>query len=239
VLVINNTAREMFFGNRDPLGQRIAFWGTARTIVGVVADEKIHGLEDESPPATYVPYGQRPLADVLLVRTSGDPSNAAADIRAMVREIDPALALFGVEPLDDTVSESLRARQFAALLLGAFALLTLVLAALGLYGMLSHGVAQRSGEIGIRLALGAQPSSVRRLIIGQGLVLVTVGLTAGIGGALLLGRLLTALLFGTAPTDIVTFVATSVVLLLTAVLASYLPARRASRVAPASALRAS
>jgi putative ABC transport system permease protein len=237
VVAINETARRMFFAKQDPIGQQIAFWGTRRTVVGVVANEKIHGFEKATPPAAYVPFNQAPFGGTLLVRVDGDPAAAAASIRAVFRDLDPALAVFGVEPLRQTVAESMAERRFTMLLLGSFAALTLLLSALGIYGVLSYGVTQRTSEIGVRMALGAQPGSVLRLIIGQGVTLVAAGLAVGIVGALLLTRLLATLLFGITPTDPLTFAAAPLVLILTAIVASYLPARRAARVDPVVALR--
>jgi len=238
VAVINETARRMFFTNRDPIGQQVEFWGTPRTIVGIVANEKIHGLADATPPALYVPLDQGPIGGTLLVHVTGDMRTATSAIRSIFREIDPALAVFGVEPLRQTVAESLAERRFTMLLLGSLAALALLLAALGVYGVLSYGVAQRTGDIGIRMALGAEPGSVLRLIIVEGLVLIGAGLGAGTLGAALLTRLLRTLLYGVTPTDPLTFAAAVVVLTLTAVAASYLPARRASKLDPIAALRA-
>lgn len=237
VVLINQTARQLFFPKQDPIGQQLAIWGIRRTIVGVVANEKIHGLEKTAPPAAYVAFNQVPVAGTLLVRVDGDPTAVAPGIRAIFRDIDPALAVFGVEPLRQTVAESLGERRFTMLLLGSFAALTLLLAALGVYGVLSYGVAQRTNEIGVRIALGAQPANVLRLVIGQGLTLVVAGLAVGIAGAFALTRLLSTLLFGITPTDPLTFAAAPLVLVLTALAASYLPARRAAKVDPVVALR--
>jgi ABC-type antimicrobial peptide transport system permease subunit len=145
--------------------------------------------------------------------------------------------VFGVEPLEETLSSSLAERRFTMLLLGSFAGLTLFLAAVGVYGVLSHGVVQRTREIGLRLALGAQRSSVLRLVIGQALVSVAAGLVVGVAGALVVTRWLGTLLYGITPTDPLTFITAAAVLVLVALAASYLPARRASRVDPAVALR--
>jgi len=238
VILINESARRMFFPKHDPIGQQIAFWGTRRTIVGVVGNEKIHGLEKATPPAAYVPFNQAPFGGTLLVRVAGDPIAVAPAIRQIFRDIDPALPVFGIEPLRETVAASMAERRFTMLLLGAFAALTLLLAALGVYGVLSYGVTQRTTEIGVRMALGARPGSVLRLVIGQGLMLVVGGVAVGIAGALVLTRLLSTLLFGIRPTDPLAFAAAPILLILTAIVASYLPARRASRVDPGVALRA-
>lgn len=237
VLLINQTARRLFFPTRDPLGQQIAFWGTPRTIVGVVADEKMHGLAQATPPAAYAPVGQLPLADTLLVRTTGDPAAFAPQVRGVIREIDPGLAVFGVEPLRQTVSASLTQERFTTTLLGLFAALTLGLASLGVYGVLSHGVAQRTREIGLRLVLGAHPSGVVRLVMREGLVLAVAGMAVGLAGALLLGNAIEVLLFGVGATDVVTLTLSPLVIGTSALAAAYVPARRAARVQPAVALR--
>jgi putative ABC transport system permease protein len=238
VLIINATARRMFFPRQDPLGQQIAFWGTRRTIVGVVADEKIHGVAQATPPVAYAPLGQLPLADTLLVRVKGEPEAVASDVRQVFRDADPGLAIFGLEPLHHTLTTSLSRERFTMLLLGLFAGLTLLLATLGVYGVLSYGVSQRTTEIGIRLALGARPGSIVRMIMQQGVGLLIVGLSVGGAGALLLGRLIAALLFGVTTHDMWTFSAAVSVMSVAALVAAYLPARRAARLAPALALSA-
>lgn len=240
VLLVNEAAARRFFPDRDPIGARIAFWGAARTIVGVVANEKFHGLSEAPPLAVYLPLAQAPSATgagVLLVRTSGDPAAFASAARAAIREIDPALAVFGVEPLDRTLAQSLSQRRFTMLLVGLFASVALALAVVGVHGVLSYGVTERTREIGIRMALGAHPARVLGLVVGQGLVLVLAGLAIGLAGAFALTRLLASLLFGVTPTDPATFAAVAGVLALVALAASYLPARRASRVDPLLALR--
>jgi putative ABC transport system permease protein len=237
VLIINETARRLFFPTQHPLGQRIAFWGTPRTIVGVVAAEGIHGLAQAAPPAAYAPLGQLPLADTLLVRTKGDPASFETPVRDVIREIDPGLAVFGVEPLRQTVSASLAQQRFTTTLLGLFAALTLGLASLGVYGVLSHGVAQRTREIGLRLALGARPSSVVRLIMREGLLLAVAGMVVGLAGALLLGSAIRVLLFGVGATDLVTLTLAPLVIGVSALAAAYIPARRAGRLQPTVALR--
>lgn len=237
VLLINDTARRQFFSEDDPLGRQIAFRGTRRTIVGVVADEKIHGLATATPPVAYASVGQLPIADTLLVRVNGDPMGVAAQVRALVRDIDQGLAIFGVEPLGQTLAASLSRERFTTTLLGLFAALTLLLACMGVYGVLSHGVAQRTTEMGLRLALGAQPSGVVRLVMRQGFALVAAGLVVGLAGALLLGRLISPLLFGVTTTDPLTLIVAPLIMCAAALLAAWLPARRAARVDPAVALR--
>jgi putative ABC transport system permease protein len=241
VALINEAAAHRFFPTADPIGARIAFWGAARTIVGVVANEKFHGLAEAPPLAAYVPLAQAPSANgagVLLLRTDGDPAALASAARAAIRDVDPALAVFAVEPLVDTVARSVGERRFTMLLLGLFAAIALALAAIGVHGVLSYGVAQRTREIGIRMALGARPARVLRLVVGEGVLLATAGIAVGLAGALALTRLLANLLFGVTPTDPATLAAAVLLLASIAAVASYLPARRALRVDPAVALRA-
>ncbi len=240
VAVLNEAAVRRFFGDRDPLGARIRFWGTTRTIVGVVADEKFHGLTEASPIAAYTPLAQTPSANgtgVLLVRTAGDPLSVAADVRAAIRGVDPGLAIFGVEPFRVTVGRSTAQRRFTMSLMIAFAALALVLASLGVYGVLNYGVTQRRREIGIRMALGAQPAALLAAFMREGMIMTAAGVLVGLAGAIALTRLFSTLLFDVAPTDTATFVAVAGVLAVVAAAASLAPARRAARVDPLAVLR--
>jgi putative ABC transport system permease protein len=240
VVLINEAAARRFFGERDPLGVQLRLFGTPRTIVGVVANERSRGLSEEAPLATYLPLAQAPSVDgagTLLARTAGDPVALAGPVRNVIRERDPALAVFAVEPLGRTLSRSVAERRFAMLLVGLFAALALALGAIGVHGVLSYDVARRVREIGIRMALGAERGSVLRLIVGQALVLVAIGVLAGGAGAFLLTRTLSTLLFGVTPHDPATFAAAAAVLALVALLAAALPAWRAARIDPATALR--
>jgi putative ABC transport system permease protein len=237
VAVINEATAQKFFQNRDPIGAQIGFWGTARTIVGVVGNERFHGLAEAPPIAVYTPLTQTPAHSGVLLIKASNPAALTAAARSTIREVDPALAVFAVEPLNETVRRSVSQRRFTMLILGIFAALALTLAAVGVHGVLSYGVLQRTREIGIRMALGARPGSVLRLIVGQGVVLAAIGVALGIAGALALTRVLTTLLFGVTPTDSSTLALVVLILIGSAVLASYLPARRAMRVDPSVALR--
>jgi predicted permease len=241
VVLINEATVARFFKGREPLGARIGFWGTARTIVGVVANEKFQGVAAASPIAVYAPLAQAPSANgsgVLLLKVRGDLSSAAAAARRAVAEVDPDVAVFGVEPLQNTMTRSISRQRFTMLLLGLFAALALLLAAIGIHGVLTYGLAQRAREIAIRLALGERPAHVRQLVIREALLLGVAGLGAGLLGAYALTRSLEALLFGLTPTDPATFATVPLILLLVALAASYVPARRATRIEPAAALKA-
>jgi putative ABC transport system permease protein len=241
VLLVNQAAAARFFPGRDPIGHKIAFWGAQRTIVGVVADEKFQGLEASEPLAVYVPLAQAPSANgagVLLVRTEGDPLALSANVRSAFRELDPALAIFGVEPLQDTVLRSVSKRRLTLLLVCLFAAVALVLAVVGMHGVLSYEISRQTREIGIRIALGAQRADVLRHVVVKALVLALMGALIGAGAAGALTRLLTSLLFGITPGDPATFATVGIVMMAAALLASYIPARRAAKVDPLVALRA-
>jgi putative ABC transport system permease protein len=239
VALINQAAAERFFPDRDPIGARIRFWGTSRTIVGVVTNERFQGLTAAAPIAAYTPLSQTPSATgTLLLRTRMEPASLATSAERVIHDIDPGLAVFAVEPLDRTISRSVSQRRFTAFLLGAFAALAVILAAIGVHGLLSYNVAQRRQEIGIRIALGAGRGAVLGLIVREGVGIIFAGLIGGLAGALVLTRLLQALLFGVSPTDPLTFVVVAAVLAAVALMATLLPARRAARVDPLPALRA-
>ena len=241
VLLVNEAAAERFFAGTGPLGARVRFWGAERTVVGVVANERIHGLVEAAPPCVYLPLSQAPSfngAGVLLLRTPGDPLALASSVRAMVRGVDPQLAVFGVEPLAETLSRSVSTRRFTMLVVGLFAFLALALAAIGIHGVLSYAVALRTREIGLRMAHGADAATVVRLVLGEGVALALAGLALGLAGALALTRLLATMLFGVSPTDPATFAGIALILVLVAVAASGIPAWRATRIDPVEALRA-
>jgi putative ABC transport system permease protein len=246
VLLMNEAAARRFFDRREPLGAHVAFWGVKRTIVGIVANERFQGLAENPPLAVYLPIAQAPPiggAEVLLVRTAGSASREgtnelAAAIRMAVREQDSALAVFGLETLQQTVRRTTSDRRFATVLIGLFAFVALGLATIGVHGVLSYSVVQRTREIGIRMALGAPADTVRRTVMRQGVRLALLGLGVGlplaVGATSLLGRLL----FQTTAVDPATYAAVAVTLLVVAAAASYLPARRATSVDPLTALRA-
>ena len=215
MLVINQAAAARFFEGREPLGARIRFWGVTWTIVGVVANEKFQGVTEADPIAAYAPLAQAPTrgTGVLLVRAAGDPAALEGRPSApwCARSI-PALAVFGVEPLDDTLLRSVGQRRFAMILLALFAGLALVLAVIGVHGVLSYGVTERRRELGIRVALGAASRQITWLVVREGLMLTAAGIAVGIAGALIASRALSSLLFGVGATDASTYVAVAAVL---------------------------
>ncbi len=238
VVVINESARARYFGERDPLGAQVNLWGAARTVVGVVGNERFKGLASDAPPAVYLPLAQAPTASAVLVRMTGDATMAAPLVRRVMQEIDPQLALFGVEPLSETVSGTMSQRRFTMLVLAVFAAAALALAIIGVHGVLSYAVAQRTREIGIRVALGADFARVRRLVLSEGVRLSAMGVGLGLLGALALARVMRTLLYGVGANDPATFAGVAALLGAVALLACWLPARQAARLDPLVALRA-
>jgi predicted lysophospholipase L1 biosynthesis ABC-type transport system permease subunit len=212
----------------------------AREIVGVVDDVRFGGLADTTRPVVYVPLAQDVYSAVTVaVRTAGDPAALTAPVRGALAALDPTVAMARVRTMEAVKAESVAAQRFNALLLGTFAALAALLAAVGLYGLLSYGVTQRARELGVRLALGATRGAVLRIVLERSLRLVAAGAVLGLAGALALTRVLRSLLFETAPTDPLTLAGVTALLLAVALLASYLPARRAARMDPAATLRSS
>jgi predicted permease len=242
VVVINETlAREQFPGE-DPVGKRLTYnWGDdlEAEIVGVVKDVHETSLTEAPAAAFYVPLTQFPAGNLnVIIRTTGDPMALAGAARAKVRALDPDLPIASVRTMESVVSAAAARSRMRSYLLGGLAGLALLLAAIGLYGIISYGVTQRRGEIGVRMALGADRAEILRLVVGQGMALTAAGLVLGVAGGLALSRLLRSLLYGVTATDPVTFVAVVLTLGAVSLLASWLPARRAARVDPVIALRA-
>lgn len=209
------------------------------TVVGIVRDVRQFELGADPKPQMYIPYTQfglfRPRD--LVISTSVDPLSLAPGVRSAVLQIDSDQPVSNIRTMNDIVSESVARQRFSMLLLAIFAAVALVLAAVGIYGVMSYAVAQRTREIGLRMALGAQPAHVLKLVVGQGLKLVLIGVGIGLVASLLMTRAMSSLLFGISPTDPATLTVISVVLTAVAVLASYLPARRATKVDPLVAFR--
>lgn len=241
VIINEALARERFPGE-DPIGKPLVYnWGEdmPAEIVGVVADVRETTLTGDAAPAFYRPITQFPNGNVnILIRTSGDPMALAGPARARLADLDDDLPVAEIRSMESIFAEAAARSRMSSMLLGGFAAMALLLAAIGLYGVISYTVTQRRGEIGVRLALGANRARIVRLIVRQGMTLTAVGLAIGVAGALLVTRLLQSLLYGVSSTDVLTFVAVPVLLAGVALLASYLPASRASRVDPATALRA-
>ena len=245
VVIVNQTLAQKVFPNQDPIGKRIDVgWGDPgfSEIIGVVADAKQEALTAEHRSSTFMLYSQNAalmeyLDTNLVVRTSQEPLSAVAAIRSRIQQLDPNQPLADVKTMDDVLAESLAPQRAPAWLFGGFSAIALFLAAIGIYGVLSYFVVQRSQEIGVRMALGAQRSSVLRLILGQGARLIGIGVAIGIVGGVWAARALTSLLFGVKSTDLPTFIAVSVLLASLALVACAVPALRATRVDPLVVLR--
>ena len=245
VMIVSRTAAERLWPGEDPVGRHARFWFVGITpdapwieIVGVAGDVRHFGLDESAPPVVYVPFSQGPPGSPLLaVRTPGDPLAIVGAVRDRLRALDHSIVMWDVQAMTARVGASVAGRRFNLLLLGLFSAIALVLAAVGIYGVMAYGVRRRSQEIGIRMALGATGRNVVRMIVRRGLRLTAVGLAAGLLGALLLTRLIRGLLFGVEPTDPVTLAGTTALLGLVALLASWIPSRRAIRVNPVDALR--
>jgi putative ABC transport system permease protein len=229
------------FPDEDPVGKRLVVTYAepeTREIVGVVGDVLHNGLHAEPRAEMLVPHQQSAISYMtFLVRTRTEPASQLAAVKTAVREVNPRQAFARTATMDELISDSLKQRRFNLFLLGLFAGLALLLATIGIYGSISYTTRQRTNEIGVRIALGAQSRDVLRLIVGQGVGLALIGVAIGLGAAFLLTRAIKGLLFGVSPTDPVTFLAISVLLLFTAVIASLIPARRATKVDPLVALR--
>jgi putative ABC transport system permease protein len=241
VAIINQALARRFWPNEDPVGKRISFGceeGLCRTIVGVVGDIRQERLTQEATPEIYIPFHQSPSNGMtLLMRTEGDPLSFVSSVRSEVLAVDKDQPVHSVMTMQQRLDEAVATTRSLTILFGVFAALALVLAAVGVYGVISYSVSQRTREIGIRAALGAQPRDVFRLVISQGMKLAILGVMIGLGVAFGLTRLMTTLLFGVSATDPLTFVVIAAVLTLVALLACWIPARRATRVDPMVALR--
>jgi putative ABC transport system permease protein len=241
VAVVNQAFARRYFPGESPLGKRIDFrWEVTglQEIVGVVGDAREQGLHQPAEPAIYLPFEQRPDEwAYLVVRTSGDPASLVPSLRQAVASLDRNLPLSEVRTMEEVVSQGLAERRFAMSLFGVFSALSLVLAALGLYAVISYAVMQRRQEIGIRMALGARAEHILGSVLRQGLALSAAGVALGALAALGLGRFLSGLVFGVGTTDPATFAGVALLLVLTAFVASLVPALRATHLDPASVLR--
>jgi predicted permease len=239
VAIINDTMAAKYWPGQDPLGRRVQFDGepTPREIVGIVETTKYQTLGEAPQSCLFVPLAQNYVdAMMLYVRTS-DPAAVVGAMQREVRALGPDVPVNGAMSVEALLSQSLWMVKFGVGLLGAFGLLALGLASVGIYGVMAYAVTQRTREMGLRIALGANPSAVRTLVLGQAMRLVGIGLALGLAGALLLGRSMASLLYGLSSADPPSLIAASLTLLLVSAIASYLPARRASRIDPAVSLR--
>jgi putative ABC transport system permease protein len=241
VAIISQTLAQRYFPNGDAIGKRINVNTgpeSYREIVGIAGDVKQNGLTRETRPHAYEPFAQAPNQFMtLIVRSSKDPASLVPAIRGKVLAIDSELPLQRTITLDRVIANSIRQQRFTSIVLSVFAGVALLLAAAGLYGVISYSVAQRTHELGIRVALGAQVKDVMRLVLRQSMTFVIAGEVAGIIGAFALTRLLSGLLFGVTPTDAATFIGVTAALTFVSLLACYIPARRATKVDPLVALR--
>ncbi len=240
VAILNRSLAEMAFKNENPIGKRVRIGDGSPwlTVVGVVADTRHRSLDDQDWPVLYRPYGQSPAFTMtFVVRTGTDAARFAPAIRGAVQAVDPAQPLADVATLEQRLAETLSQRRERTALLAIFAGAALFIAVIGMYGVVAYSVAQRKHEIGVRLALGAQPENVLAMIVSQGMRIALLGLTAGSAGAFALTRVLSSFLFEVTATDPLTFACTAALLIAVALGACYIPARRAMRMDPMAALR--
>jgi putative ABC transport system permease protein len=246
VAIINQTLARRHFTGENPLGRRITLQGQERAplvIVGVTGDVRDLGLDEQPPPIVYVPFLQDPLSKnyqrsmSIVVRTKVDPGAIAGSLRATVTSLDQRLPIYALKPMSEVLRDSLARRRFNLILLSVFGGVALALAAVGIYGVISYSVAQRTREIGIRLALGAQKRDVLKLVVRQGMISALIGVALGLLAAFALTRLMGTLLFHVSVTDPLTFAVISLLLILIALLACTIPALRAIRLNPVAALR--
>ena len=238
VIVVNQTLARRYFPKGDPVGRRIQVQEEWRVIAGVVADSKFFTVAEKVDPAIYLPITQS-SADIttFVIRTTSDPARYARAAEDAIHSIDPLLPVYAVRPMETAISASYFGQSIGGAFLGFFGGVALVLAAIGLYGVLAYTVTQRSREVGIRMALGASRGDILNLILSQGMRLAGVGLAIGLALTLAVTRLLRALLLDVSPTDLATIGGVSALLTAIAMLASFIPAHRASRIDPILAIR--
>jgi len=246
VVIVNESLARTYFGNEDPIGKRVKLdsrllFGDElpmREIVGVAADVTHAGLTGAARPVVYIPLAQRPFnMSYFVVKTEGDPARVVSSIRAAVRSVDKDQPIYDVRTLEERIGASVGQERFIALLLAGFSVVALLLAAIGLYGVLSYSVAQRTHEMGVRLAFGAEANDILRRVMRDGIKLIGAGLVIGVAGAAALTGFVESLLFGVSPLDPRIHVVVVLVLTTVALAACWIPARRAARVDPIAALR--
>jgi predicted permease len=244
VTIVNSAMAKKYWSGEDPIGKQVGPLSQlypAATIIGIVADTKRLSLREEPPPEMYVPYTQKVWPSLLtmdvVLRTKADPVSAAAAARGAIRSVDPDLPLANIATLETLVDGSVTQQRFAVVVLGAFGALALLLASIGMYGVISYSTMQRTQEIGIRMALGAQRGNVLTMVLGHGSRLAGLGIAIGLAAALAMGHTMASFLYGVRPTDPLTLAGVSLLLLAVALIACYIPARRAMRTDPVIALR--
>jgi putative ABC transport system permease protein len=239
--MINRRLARAAFPNETPVGKRVVFpWIAGQLeIVGVAGDENTGSLDAELQPVVYFPYLQtQDRGWGTVVRTAGSAEAAIADVRSAARELDPEVTVYRVRTMEQVIADAPYTvmRRYPAMLMGSFAAIALLMATIGTYGLVAYGVSRRLHEIGVRIALGARPADILRLVMGQGIALALAGIAVGLGSAAVLTRGLEKLLFGVKPLDPATFALVAAVLLAAALAASFIPARRATRVPPGVAM---
>jgi predicted permease len=237
VVIVNDAFVRAHFPDQDPVGVRLGVHGQAFRIVGVVGGVRHNTLRHDPNPSIYVTYAQIPWSRSMSLVVRGEEAVALAAARGVLRQYDPTLPIYDVRSMEQILGESLARMRFSTTLMLAFAIVALLLAAVGIYGVIAYSVSRRTQEIGVRLAIGAQRSDVLRLVLGQGMRLVGIGIVVGLAAALGLSRFLGSLVYGIGTADVLTFVGVTLVLVVAAVLACYVPARRAMKVDPVEALR--
>jgi putative ABC transport system permease protein len=250
VVIINEAFARRNFSDVEPLGQEVYVCCgergdlAMRRVVGVISNTKQRGLDSPAPGTVFIPIGQategmgeQTRFASFVLRAAGDPSALIAAVRSEISQLDPAVPVRGVRSMEQLVGTSVAPQRFNMSLLGLFAALGLVLAAVGIYGVIAYGVSQRTHEIGLRMALGAQASDVMKMVVGRGMALAMIGVAVGLGASYALTRLMKTLLFGLSATDPLTFTVIALSLGLIALLACWIPARRAAKVDPMIALR--
>ena len=250
VVVLNETLAKRLFGAQDPIGRRVAWTGAVleflwpgagdwRTVVGVVGDTRDAGLDTAPTPTLFQPFAQEELfSGALVLRTKSDPALLQPTVVKTIRELDPQQLIDNVATLEQVRDATVAPRRVNALLIACFGILAMIIAVVGIAGVLAFSVSSRTAEFGIRMSLGADAARVRRMVLGEGGLLLAIGLTAGAIGALLTSRLLQGLLFGVAPNDPVTLAGVALTLAGVGILACWLPAAKAARVQPSIALKA-
>jgi putative ABC transport system permease protein len=240
-VIISDRLAKQIFPNEDPIGKQVMLWkgqsGFPAQVVGVVGDSRERGLAENPTLTVYLPYGTNVLTTEFVIHTSGNPLALVPTIRSLVAALDPNLPISDVRSFDQVVYRSVAPQRLNAILLSIFSVLALALATTGVYGVLSYSITRRTAEIGLRVALGATRSNILGMTIRQGLRPALIGAFLGALGAFWLSRYLVTLLFGVKPFDAVTYVAVAMLLLATAALACYIPARRAMQTDAATALR--